>query len=92
MLKRKTIKRDCYYYPGFRNPKSLVGYVFWIYAEPTRCIRTSSNALYKCSHESIREWSLTFGTYANEIKRRVLRRGDKWHMDEMCFGYEREET
>ena len=37
------------------------------------------------SHETIREWSLIFGTYANEIKRRVLRRGDKWHMDEMCL-------
>ncbi len=38
------------------------------------------------SHETIREWSLTFGqTYANEIKRRSPRRGDKWHMDEMCL-------
>ena len=34
----------------------------------------------------IREWNLTFGqTYANEIKRRAQRRGDKWHMDEMCL-------
>jgi putative transposase len=38
------------------------------------------------SHETIREWNLTFGqTYANEIKRRAPRRGDKWHMDEMCL-------
>lgn len=38
------------------------------------------------SHETIREWNLRFGqTYAKEIKRRVPRRGDKWHMDEVCL-------
>jgi putative transposase len=38
------------------------------------------------SYETIRDWSLTFEqTYANEIKRRAPRRGDKWHMDEMCL-------
>ena len=38
------------------------------------------------SYETIREWGLTFGqTCANEIKRRAPRRGDKWHMDEMCL-------
>ena len=38
------------------------------------------------SYETIREWGLKFGqTYANDIKRRAPRRGDKWHMDEMCL-------
>ena len=38
------------------------------------------------SYESIRDWSLTFEQiYANEIKKRAPRRGDKWHMDEICL-------
>ena len=35
------------------------------------------------SYEAIREWSLKFGqNFANELRRRCLRPGDKWHMDE----------
>lgn len=38
------------------------------------------------SYATIREMELKFGqTYANDIKRRSPRRGDKWHMDEMCL-------
>ena len=38
------------------------------------------------SYETVRAWGLTFGNvYANEIKRRASRRGDKWHLDEMCL-------
>ena len=36
------------------------------------------------SYESIREWGLRFGRmFANELKRRRPRPGDKWHMDEV---------
>ena len=36
------------------------------------------------TYEAIREWSLKFGqTYANELRRRRPRPGDKWHLDEM---------
>jgi putative transposase len=37
------------------------------------------------SYETIREWGIKFGNiFANETKHRAPRRGDKWHMDEMC--------
>ncbi|GHO71515.1 IS6 family transposase [Ktedonobacter sp. SOSP1-52] len=36
------------------------------------------------TYETIRQWCLTFGqTYANELKRRRTRPGDKWHLDEV---------
>jgi putative transposase len=38
------------------------------------------------SYETIRKWGLKFGqAYANSIKQRAPRRGDKWHLDEMCI-------
>jgi hypothetical protein len=34
------------------------------------------------SYETVRQWCLKFGqTYANELRRRRPRCGDKWHMD-----------
>jgi putative transposase len=36
------------------------------------------------SHETVRQWSRKFGQdYANELRRRRPRPGDKWHLDEM---------
>ena len=36
------------------------------------------------TYEAIREWCLKFGqTYANELRRRRPRPGDKWHLDEL---------
>ncbi len=36
------------------------------------------------SHETIRRWCVKFGqTYANALRRRQTRPGDKWHLDEV---------
>ena len=36
------------------------------------------------SYETIREWRLKFGqTYANALRERSPRPGDKWHLDEV---------
>ena len=36
------------------------------------------------SHETIRQWCAKFGqTYANALRRRRARPGDKWHLDEV---------
>jgi len=38
------------------------------------------------TYESIRQWTLQFGqVYANAVRRRQPRRGDKWHLDEMVL-------
>ena len=37
------------------------------------------------SHETVRQWSLKFGQgFANRIRRRLPRAGDKWHLDEVA--------
>ena len=36
------------------------------------------------SHEMVRQWALKFGqAFANQIRRRLPRAGDKWHLDEV---------
>ena len=38
------------------------------------------------SHETVRQWALKFGQdFANEIRRRLPRAGDKWHLDEVVI-------
>ena len=38
------------------------------------------------SHEAVRQWALKFGQgFANEIRRRLPRAGDKWHLDEVVI-------
>ena len=38
------------------------------------------------SHETIRQWALKFGQeFANRIRRRLPRAGDKWHLDEVVI-------
>ncbi|HEX2172515.1 MAG TPA: IS6 family transposase, partial [Dehalococcoidia bacterium] len=38
------------------------------------------------TYETARQWCLKFGqTYANELRRRRPRPGDKWHLDEVCL-------
>ena len=36
------------------------------------------------SYETVREWCLKFGqTYANDLRRKSSRPGDRWHLDEV---------
>jgi putative transposase len=38
------------------------------------------------SHETIRQWALKFGReFANIIRQRLPRPGDKWHLDEVVL-------
>ena len=38
------------------------------------------------TYETIRRWGLKFGReFTNRIRRRALRRGDKWHLDEVVI-------
>ena len=38
------------------------------------------------SHETVRQWARKFGqAFANQIRRRLPRTGDKWHLDEVVL-------
>ena len=45
------------------------------------------------SHETIRQWCAKFGQdYANQLRRRRPRPGDKWHLDEVFIRIQRQAT
>src|SRR3984893_19573639 len=75
-------------YSGDRYPAEIISYAVWLYfrfpwslrmVEEMRAARGIS-----VTHETIRQWGLKFGQeFANRIRRRAPRRGDKWHLDEV---------
>ncbi len=75
---------------GYRFPKTIILHVVWLYHRFLLSLRDVSEMMLArgvmVSYESIREWGIKFGpTLGQELKRRAPRRGDKWHLDEMCL-------
>ena len=77
-------------YRGFRFPAEVIEHAVWLY----HCFRLSLRDVETIlaarsamvSYESIREWGLRFGRlFANTLKRRRPRPGDKWFMDEVVI-------
>jgi putative transposase len=73
-------------YRGFRYPVEVIQHAVWLYHCFSLSLRDVETILAArgivVSYESIREWGLRFGRqFANELKRRRPRPGDKWHMD-----------
>src|SRR5258708_17860555 len=59
--------------------------VFPLLAQFSRCRRADdAQRGIAVTYETVRQWCLKFGqTYANELRHRRPRCGDKWHMDEV---------
>lgn len=75
---------------GHRFPKAIILHVVWLYHRFLLSLRDVSELVLErgvvISYESIREWGIKFGpTLGKGLKRRAPRRGDKWHLDEMCL-------
>jgi putative transposase len=73
-------------YRGFRFPDEIINLAVWLYHCFSLSLREGELILAArgvvVSYETIREWSLRFGrTYANSLKRRRPKPGDKWHLD-----------
>src|ERR1700743_1549804 len=75
-------------YRRFRRPAEIIEHAVWLY----RCFSLSLREVelilaargVVVSYESIREWGLRFGRlFANRLKRRRPRPGDKWFLDEV---------
>jgi putative transposase len=75
-------------YRGFRFPAEIIEHAVWLY----HCFSLSRRDVelilaargVVVSYESIREWGLRFGRlFANALKRRRPRPGDKWFLDEV---------
>ena len=74
---------------GFRYPVEIISHAGWLYFRFALSLRDVSELMLASGvvvlHETIRQWTQKFGQgYANALRRRRPRPGDKWHMDEVC--------
>ena len=77
-------------YAGFRFPAEVISHAGWLYFRFPLSLRMVDELLAArgifVSHETVRQWARKFGqVFANQIRRRLPRAGDKWHMDEVVI-------
>src|SRR4051795_12927908 len=77
-------------YSGHRFPAEVISQAVWLYFRFPLSLRMVEEMLAArgivVSHESVRQWALKFGQeFANQIRRRLPRAGDKWHLDEVVI-------
>src|SRR5438270_11724192 len=75
-------------YIGYRFPPEIISHAVWLYFRFPLSLRMVEEMLAArgiiVSHETVRQWALKFGqAFANAIRRRLPRVGDKWHLDEV---------
>jgi len=75
-------------YKNHRFPPEIISHAVWLYFRFTLSYRDVEEMLFArgiaVSYEAIRKWCRKFGQdYANQIRRRRPRTGDKWHLDEV---------
>src|SRR5919199_4705052 len=80
----------CPLYAGYRFPTEVISHAVWLYFRFPLSLRMVEEMLAArgivVSHETVRQWAREFGqSFANQIRRRLPRAGDKWHLDEMCL-------
>jgi putative transposase len=76
-------------YAGYRFPPEVISHAVWLYFRFPLSLRMVEEMLAArgviVSHESVRQWACKFGQdFANRIRRRLPRAGDKWHLDEVA--------
>src|SRR5436190_8940348 len=77
-------------YSGYRFPAEIIGHAVWLYFRFPLGLRMVEELLAArgivVSHETVRQWARKFGQpFANQIRRRLPRVGDKWHLDEVAL-------
>ncbi|MFF4291862.1 IS6 family transposase, partial [Streptomyces sp. NPDC001633] len=75
-------------YKGHRYPVEIIAHCVWLYHRFTLSLRDVEELMLErgieVSHETIHQWTLRFGpAYANALRRRRPKPGDKWHLDEV---------
>src|ERR671911_2873092 len=77
-------------YAGYRFPAEVISHAVWLYFRFPLSLRMVEEMLAArgivVSHETVRRWALKPGQdFANGIRRRLPRAGDKWHLDEVAI-------
>jgi len=84
-----TDSRACLYH-RHRFPSEIIAEAVWLYFRFPLSFRMVEDMLaYRgiiVTHKTVREWAEKFGRdYANQLRRRTPRLGDKWHLDEVVI-------
>src|ERR1700724_2817081 len=77
-------------YAGYRFPAEIISHAVWLYFRFPLGLRMVEELLAArgiiVSHETVRQWVRKFGQqFPNQIRRRLPRAGDKWHLDEVVL-------
>jgi len=75
-------------YHPHRFPAEIISHSVWLYFRFALSFRDVEEMLamrgVSVTYETVREWCLKFGqTYANVLRHRSSRPGDRWHLDEV---------
>jgi putative transposase len=75
-------------YHRHRFPSEIISHCVWLYFRFALSFRDVEEMLamrgVALTYETVREWCLKFGqTYANGLRRKSPRPGDRWHLDEV---------
>ena len=75
-------------YRGHRFPVEIISCCVWLYRRFPLSLRDVEQMMahrgVTVSYKTIHQWCRKFGqTYANALRRRRARPGDKWHLDEV---------
>src|SRR6266849_9552890 len=75
-------------YKYHRLPAEIISHGVWLYYRFCLSYRDVEELLFVLgvlmTYEAIRKWCRKFGQqYANQLRRRRPRSGDKWHLDEV---------
>src|SRR6516165_3989277 len=73
---------------GSRYPVDVISHCVWLYFRFPLSFREVEEPMLRrgviVSHETVRRWCAKFGqAYADGLRRRRPRPGDKWHLDEV---------
>ena len=77
-------------YTGYRFPAEIISHAIWLYFRFPLGLRMVEELLAArgiiLSPKTVRQWAGKFGgQFANQIRRRLPRVGDKWHLDEVVL-------
>jgi putative transposase len=77
-------------YARHRFPAEVISLAVWLYFRFLSSLRMVEEMVaargIEASHETVRRWAETFGReFANRIRRRLPRPGDRWHLDEVVI-------
>jgi putative transposase len=83
-----TTSAPIHSYKHHRFPAEIISHGVWLYFRFCLSYRDVQELLFArgidVTYEAIRKWCRKFGQdYANQLRRRRPRTGDKWHLDEV---------